>query len=228
MSSYIFHTVDKYMIIFNEVLSNSLSFRTLLYYCWLFIRFHYLARYWTICGFYTLLWLFAIWFGVRHVLKVDQHCRIWQVFEEQIIVLDSLVRMMMIVSLFLKVTTEAPKFSSRSGWGDLLVIKLPAKSPTIRWWWLPQWWSMEMCGMFDWPKSLHLLIFLKHPFLMKHPFFMPFLWLSKLWSGLLQMIILRATAVKGGIGDSSSWMKIALFLCKIRFRTHMFIFSQQY
>jgi len=31
-----------------------------------------------------------------------------------------------------EVTTEAPKFSSRSGWGDLLVIKLPAKSPTIR------------------------------------------------------------------------------------------------
>ena len=42
------------------------------------------------------------------------------------------MRMMMMLSLFLKVTTEAPKFSSRSGWGDLLVIKLPAKSPTIR------------------------------------------------------------------------------------------------
>ena len=129
----------------------------------LFIRFPYLARYWTICGFYTLLWLFAIWFGVRHVLKVDQHCRIWQVFEEQIIVLDSLVRMMIMVSLFLKVTTEAPKFSSRSGWGDLLVIKLPAKSPTIRWWWLPQWWSMEMSATFDWPKSLHLQMFIKLP-----------------------------------------------------------------
>ena len=65
-------------------------------------------------------------------LKVGQHCRVWRVVEEQFIVLYFLVRMMMMVSLFLKVTTEAPKFSSRSGWGDLLVIKLPAKSPTIR------------------------------------------------------------------------------------------------
>ena len=73
------------------------------------------------------------------------------------------MRKMMMVSLFLKVTTEAPKFSSRSGWGDLLVIKLPAKSPTIRWWWLRQWWSMEMSATFDRPKSLHLLMFIKLP-----------------------------------------------------------------
>ena len=26
-----------------------------------------------------------------------------------------------------------------------------------------------------------------------------------------------------GIGDSNSWMKIAFFSCKIRFRTYMFI-----
>ena len=39
-------------------------------------------------------------------------------------------------------------------------------------------------------------------------------------AGLLQMIILRAAAVKGGIGDSSNWMKIDFFIWKIRFRTH--------
>ena len=38
-------------------------------------------------------------------------------------------------------------------------------------------------------------------------------------AGLLQMIIWRAAAVRGGIGDFSSWMKIGYFLCKIRFRT---------
>ena len=42
-------------------------------------------------------------------------------------------------------------------------------------------------------------------------------------ASLLQMIILRAAALRGGIGDSSSWMKITFFLCKIRFRTHIFI-----
>ena len=49
---------------------------------------------------------------------------------------------------------------------------------------------------------------------------MPFSWLSKYGASLLQRIIRRAAAVRGGIGDSSSWMKIAFFLCKIRFRTH--------
>ena len=42
-------------------------------------------------------------------------------------------------------------------------------------------------------------------------------------AGLLQMIIRRAAAVRGGIGDSSSCMKIDFFLCKIRFRTHRII-----
>ena len=36
----------------------------------------------------------------------------------------------------------------------------------------------------------------------------------KMRADLLQMIIWRAAAVKGGIGDSSSWMKFALFLRK--------------
>ena len=31
-----------------------------------------------------------------------------------------------------------------------------------------------------------------------------------------------AAAVRGGIGDSSSWMDIDIFLCKIQFRTHMY------
>ena len=38
-----------------------------------------------------------------------------------------------------------------------------------------------------------------------------------------KIFIRRAAAVKGGTQDSSSWIKIACFLCKIRFRTHMFI-----
>ena len=42
----------------------------------------------------------------------------------------------------------------------------------------------------------------------------------KMRVGLLQMIIRRAAAVRGGIGDSSSCMKIDFFLCKIRFE-HM-------
>ena len=41
------------------------------------------------------------------------------------------------------------------------------------------------------------------------------------------MIIRRAAAVRGGIGDSSSCMKIDFFLCKIRFRTHIIIISGQ-
>ena len=41
--------------------------------------------------------------------------------------------------------------------------------------------------------------------------------------GLLQMIIQRTAAVRGGIGDPGSWMKIAFFLCKIRFLKHMMI-----
>ena len=32
-----------------------------------------------------------------------------------------------------------------------------------------------------------------------------------------------SSSSKKRIGDSSRWMKIAFFLCKIRFRTHMFI-----
>ena len=40
-------------------------------------------------------------------------------------------------------------------------------------------------------------------------------------AGLLQMMIRRAAAVRGGIGDSSSCMEIDFFLCKIRFRTHI-------
>ena len=39
----------------------------------------------------------------------------------------------------------------------------------------------------------------------------------------MQMIIRRTAAVGEGIGDSSSWMKIDFFLCKIRFRTHIII-----
>ena len=48
----------------------------------------------------------------------------------------------------------------------------------------------------------------------------------KWWSGgagLLQMIIRRAAAVRGGIGDSSSCMKIDFFLRKTRFSTHRVI-----
>ena len=66
---------------------------------------------------------------------------------------------------------------------------------------------------------------------LKNAFFMPFRGCQnegsafcKWWSwgaGLLQMIIPRAAAVRGGIGDSSSWMKLDLFLYKIRFRTHI-------
>ena len=56
---------------------------------------------------------------------------------------------------------------------------------------------------------------------------MPFSWLSKWGAGLLQMIILRAAAVRGAIGDSSGCMKIDAFLCKIRFRTHIIIISGQ-
>ena len=50
-------------------------------------------------------------------------------------------------------------------------------------------------------------------------FFMPFLWSLKWGAGPLQTICRRAAAVRGGIGDSSSWIKIDFFLCKVRFRT---------
>ena len=49
---------------------------------------------------------------------------------------------------------------------------------------------------------------------------MPFSWF-KMRAGLLQMIIWRAAAVRGGIGNSSSCLKIDLFFCKIRFGTHI-------
>ena len=42
-----------------------------------------------------------------------------------------------------------------------------------------------------------------------------------------KIFIRRAAAVKGGTQDSSSWIKIACFLCKICFRTHMFIIRGQ-
>ena len=45
------------------------------------------------------------------------------------------------------------------------------------------------------------------------------------WLALFQKYppTMRWTAVRGGIGDSSSCMKIDFFLCKIRFRTHRII-----
>ena len=49
----------------------------------------------------------------------------------------------------------------------------------------------------------------------KMHYFMPFSWLSKWGAGLLQMIIRRAAAVRGGIGDSSSWMKIDFFFLRL-------------
>ena len=56
---------------------------------------------------------------------------------------------------------------------------------------------------------------------LKNTFFMPFTWLSKWGAGLFQMIIRRAAAVRGGIGDSKICMKIEFFLGKIRFKTHI-------
>ena len=46
------------------------------------------------------------------------------------------------------------------------------------------------------------------------------------WLALFQKYppsIMRWAAARGGIGDSSSCMKIDFFLCKIRFRTHRII-----
>ena len=45
------------------------------------------------------------------------------------------------------------------------------------------------------------------------------------WLALFQKYppTMRWAAVRGGIGDSSSCMKIDFFLCKIRFRTHRII-----
>ena len=37
------------------------------------------------------------------------------------------------------------------------------------------------------------------------------------------MIIRRAAAVRGGIGDFSSCMEIEFFFCEFRFRTHIII-----
>ena len=42
----------------------------------------------------------------------------------------------------------------------------------------------------------------------------------KMRAGILQMIIRRDRLIKLGI---SNWTKIAIFLCKLRFRTHVFI-----
>ena len=57
---------------------------------------------------------------------------------------------------------------------------------------------------------------------LKNALFMHFSCLSKWGAGLLQMIIQRAAAVRGGIGDSSSFIKIDFFLCTI-FRTYVII-----
>ena len=43
----------------------------------------------------------------------------------------------------------------------------------------------------------------------------------------MQMIIRRAAAVRGGIGDSSSCMEIDFFLCKISFKAHTIIIYGQ-
>ena len=59
---------------------------------------------------------------------------------------------------------------------------------------------------------------------LKNTFFMPFSWLSK--KGLASYKW-RAAAVRGGIGDSRSCMKIDFFLCKTCFRTHIIIISGQ-
>ena len=88
--------------------------------------------------------------------------------------------------------------------------------------------TVSKCENFDlffhWNSILwHSKHILSHCVGSKECHFHTLFWLSKWGACLLQMIIQRAAAVRGGIGDFSICMDIDFLLCKIRSRIHIII-----